>query len=75
MLLMIIDDYLMIINDDLMIINDYLMIIDDYLMIINDYLMVIKKNCNKTNCSSVYKEVIRPVLNFFFFFTIKFHKH
>ena len=38
--------------------------------------MIIKKDCNKTNCSSIYKEVIRPVLlNFLFFFTIRFHKY
>ena len=35
--------------------------------------MIIKKDCNKTNCSSIYKEVIRPVLNFLLFFTIRFH--
>ena len=30
--------------------------------------MIIKKDCNKTNCSSIYKEVIRPFFNLFVFF-------
>ena len=43
------------------------------LTIMSWLLMIIKKDCNKTNCSSIYKEVIRPVLNFLFFFTIRSH--
>ena len=51
-----------------------LMIIDDYwwlLMIICYWwllLMIIKKDCNKTNCSSIYKEVIRSFFILFIFF-------
>ena len=48
--------------------GDYLLL----LMIIFLLLMIICY-CNKTNCSSIYQEVIRPVLNFLF--TIRFHKH
>ena len=29
--------------------------------------MIIKKDWNKTNCGSIYKEVIRLALNFFFY--------
>ena len=42
-----------------------IIIIDDYI----DYI----EDCNKTNCSIIYKEVIRPVLNFFFM--IRFYKY
>ena len=37
--------------------------------------MVIVGYCNKTNFSSSINGVIRPVLNFLFFFTIRFHKY
>ena len=30
--------------------------------------MIIKKDCEKINCSSSIYKVIRPVLNFFFFY-------
>ena len=30
--------------------------------------MIIKKDCEKINCSSSIYKVIRPVLNFLFFF-------
>ena len=30
--------------------------------------MIIKKDCNTTNCSSIYKEVIRPFFKLFTFF-------
>ena len=49
-----------------------------FFIIIGDYLLLLMiiGYCNKTNCSSIYKEVIRPlVLNFLFFFSIRFHKH
>ena len=67
-MLIIIDEYLM-----MTIIDDYLMmiIIDDYYwwLFDDDYLMmIIKKDCNKTNCSSGIYKVIRPVLNFLSFF-------
>ena len=59
-----------------------IIIIDVYwllLIIIIDYwwwlLMIIKKYCNKTNSSSSIYKFIRPVLNFLFFFKIRFHKH
>ena len=38
-------------------------------------LLMIICYCNKTNFSSSIYKVIRPVLNFFFFFTIRFYKH
>ena len=56
-----------------MIVDDYLMMIIIWLLLL--LLMIIKKDCNKINCSSSTYKVIRPVLNFLFFFTIRFHKH
>ena len=54
--------------------GDYLLllmiVIDDYLL-----LLMIICYCNKTNFSSSIYKVIRPVLNFLFFFTIRFHKY
>ena len=53
------------------------MIDDDYLMMILMIIIIwwwlllltsIKKDCNKINCSSITYKVIRPVLNFLFFF-------
>ena len=41
-----------------------LLMIDDYYWL----LMMIICYCNKTNCSSSIYKVIRPVLNFFFFY-------
>ena len=40
-----------------------------FFIIIGDYLslLMIIGYCNKTNCSCIYKEVITPVLNFFFY--------
>ena len=37
--------------------------------------MIIETDCDKMNFSSNINEVIRPVLNFLFFFTIRFHKY
>ena len=51
----------------------FFIIIGDYLsllmIIIHDYLLLLMiiGYCNKTNCSGIYKEVITPVLNFFFY--------
>ena len=45
-------------------------IIDDYWL-----LLMIICYCNKANFSGSIYKVTRPVLNFFFFFTIKFYKH
>ena len=43
---------------------------DDYFFIIDDYwlLLMIIGCCNKTNCNSIYKEVIRPFFKLFIFF-------
>ena len=38
-------------------------------------IMMIIGYCNKTNFSSSINGVIRPVLNFLFFLTIRFHKN
>ena len=38
-------------------------------------LLVIICYCNKTNFSSSIYKAIRPILNFLFFFTIRFHKY
>ena len=66
----------------LMIIIDYYWWLFFYywwlLVIIDDYywsLLMIICYCNKTNFSSSIYKVIRPVLNFLIFFTIRFHKH
>ena len=51
----------------------FFIVIGDYLsllmIIIHDYLLLLMiiGYCNKTNCSGIYKEVTRPVLNFFFY--------
>ena len=38
-------------------------------------LMMIIDDCDKTNFSDKINEVIRSVLNFYFFSTIRFHKY
>ena len=54
--------------------GDYLLlliiVIDDYLL-----LLMIICYCNKTNFSSSIYKVVRPVLKFLFFFTMRFHKY
>ena len=66
LLLMIIDDYFIIIDNCSFIIDDYWLL----LMIVIDYwlLLMIICYCNKENFSSIIYKVIRPVLNFLFFF-------
>ena len=61
LLLMIIDDYLLL----MIICYWWLLMIICYWWLL---LMIIKKDCNKTNCSNIYKQVIRPFLNFLIFF-------
>ena len=60
--------------------NNASFIIDIFLFIVQYFTPInLDKKLNNEKgkfVSSIYKEVIRPVLNlFFFFFTIRFHKH
>ena len=59
--------------------NNASFIIDIFLFIVQYFTPInLDKKLNNEKgkfVSSIYKEVIRPVLNLFFFFTIRFHKH
>ena len=50
-----------------------MIIIDDYLLL--SIIVIDNYYHDKINFSSNINEVIRPVLNFLFFFTIRFHKY